>query len=162
MKIPPVEGSRTMAPRGTPRTFDHVVRPIRAIDVAWRPSPASDRITTGRRVIILRLIRRDRRAEESSGSSSGGGTDPCAPTRAGRDGTDERAGSCAANGAETCPLTLGRFAGTQTQREKARSRDRRDKIFFHDALDSKVEVKTDVPAGYSGKLQQLAQGVQEL
>ncbi len=103
-------------------------------------------------MIILRLILCDRCADESPSHGSCAGTNPRASTGSGSGGTYQRTGGRASEGAETCSLARGRFAGAKTCREKNGGRDRWDKMPFHNALDSKREVKTDARARHSKEL----------
>lgn len=111
-------------------------------------------------MVIARLILRDRRACQRSGQSTRPRTNRGAPP-AGSCTTDQRPGRRTSDGAETGSLAGRCFTGGEPDCQENRGRDRWDEIFFHNALDSKCGVKTDVSARYSAKLQQLAPHVQE-
>lgn len=82
----------------------------------------------------MRLILGDSRADEGPSRGSRGGADPRTSTGSGGGGTDQRAGGGTTERAETCSLAGGRFAGIKTCPEKDYSRDRRDKMLFHNAF----------------------------
>ncbi len=69
-KIPPVDGSRTNAPGGTPRTSMMLCSPYGTVNVARRSGALRKRIAPRRRMIITRLILCDRRPNQCSGQGS--------------------------------------------------------------------------------------------
>jgi hypothetical protein len=103
-------------------------------------------------VIILRLILCDRGADESPSRGSRSGTDPRASTGPSSGSTYQGTGGRARERTETCALARGRFAGAKSGHEKKGGRDRWDKMIFHTALDSNVQLQTDVFARHSTEL----------
>ena len=92
----------------------------------------------------MRLILRHGRADKGPSRGPRSSTDPRASTGSSSGGTYQRTCGRAGERAETCSLARGRFARAKCSHEKKGGRDRWDKMIFHNALDSKGKLQTDV------------------
>jgi len=92
----------------------------------------------------LRLILRHGRADKGPSRGPRSSTDPRASTGSSSGGTYQRSRGSARKCAEACSLARGRFARAKSGHEEKSGRNRWDKMFFHNALDSKGKLQTDV------------------